>query len=233
MDQTADPHAAPVPLDPVIDGFALGAWQTNCWLIGDRDAGTCVIVDPGQTGESVVAPKLLALGLRCEAILLTHAHLDHLWAAPHLARTLDVPVHLHPDDRWIWDDPGAGLGMPPGGLAAQFGIEWDPPTERLVDLRDGQRLLLAGCEITVRHTPGHTPGSSVFLLDGVLLSGDLLFAMSVGRSDLPGGSSADLMDSIARVVLPLSDETRVCCGHGPDTTVGTERFANPFLRSIA
>src|SRR5690606_30368383 len=119
-------------------------------------------------------------------------HLDHLWAVPDLAGTLDVPVLLHPGDRWLWDDPAAGLGATMEDLCAQLGLDWDPPTGRLDDLADGQRLRFGGLSFQVRHTPGHTPGSCVFLLtdladDPVLLSGDLLFAGSVGRTDFPRG----------------------------------------------
>lgn len=220
-----------------MEGFPLGLWEANCYLLGDAEAGTCVVVDPGQDGAPAVLDRLHARDARCEAILLTHGHLDHVWAVPELAARLDVPVFLHPDDRWLWDDPAAAFG---GGMAdtlRQLGLDWDPPSDRLEDLRAGQRLTLAGMRFEVRHTPGHTPGSCVFLLgdvgaDPVLLSGDLLFAGSVGRTDFPRGSSAQQEASLAREVLVLPDETHVAPGHGPATTVGAERVANPFLRGI-
>jgi len=222
-----------------LEGFPLGMWQANCYLLGDVEEGTCVVVDPGQDATAAVEARLAARGARCEAILLTHGHLDHVWSVPDLARRLDVPVLLHPADRWLWDDPAAAFGnLPPGALRAQFGLDWDPPTERLEDLRDGQTLRLAGCALEVRHTPGHTPGSSVFLLNDtgrdapLLLSGDLIFAGSVGRTDFPRGSSDEQMASIARSVLPLPDPTVVASGHGPQTTVGEERRSNPFLRDL-
>lgn len=220
--------------------------------MGDRATGTCAIIDPGEFGAEQVPPVLERLDLACEAILLTHGHLDHFWAVPDLARSLDVPVHLHPEDRWLWDAPAAGFGVPPEQaellLRQQFGLTWDPPTERLVDLTDHQRLTVAGVEYTVRHTPGHTPGHVTFLghgLDGapvqfamgtadtsdgeVLFSGDLIFAGSVGRTDFPRGSSDQLMRSIVDTVLPLEDRTLILSGHGPDTTVGRERTTNPFV----
>jgi hydroxyacylglutathione hydrolase len=220
--------------------------------VGDRATGACALIDPGELGADQVPPVLDRLGLSCEAILLTHGHLDHLWAVPDLARTLDVPVHLHPADRWLWDHPIAAFGVPvddePRVLREQFGLQWDPPTERLVDLDDHQRLTVAGVEYRVRHTPGHTPGHVTFLghgLEGapvqfamgqadaadgdVLFSGDLLFAGSVGRTDFPRGSSEQLMRSIVETVLPLEDRTLVLSGHGPDTTVGRERATNPFV----
>jgi len=222
-----------------IEGFALGMWQANCYVLGDDELGTCVVVDPGQGGGEAVRARLAGRGARCEAILLTHGHLDHVWAVPELAAELDVPVLLHAEDRWLWDDPAAAFGqLPPGALKAQFGLDWDPPTERLEPLHDGMSLRLAGCSLQVRHTPGHTPGSSVFLLmdtgqdDPLLLSGDLIFAGSVGRTDFPRGSWDQQLASIERVVLPLPDPTVILSGHGPETTVGVERATNPFLREI-
>ncbi len=221
-----------------VEGFALGLWQANCYLVGDRDAGTAVVVDPGQDGAALVRGRLDELGVRCEAVLLTHGHLDHLWSAPDLAAQLDVPVWLHPDDRYLWDDPAAAFGsFPAGTLAAQFGLDWRPDTARLQPLADGATLTLGGVRLRVAHTPGHTPGSCVFLLldvadDPVLLSGDLLFAGSVGRTDFPRGSTAAQNASLARVVLPLDDATRVLSGHGPETTVGVERRSNPYLRGL-
>jgi glyoxylase-like metal-dependent hydrolase (beta-lactamase superfamily II) len=213
-------------------------WQANCYVVGDRDAGVAVVVDPGQDAEDIVAERLAAHGVTCEAILLTHGHLDHLWSAPALARSLDVAVFLHTEDRWLWDDPAAAFGnVPPGALKAQFGLDWEPPDERLEALSDGMTVRKGGVLFTVRHTPGHTPGSSVFLTDDVreeslLLSGDLVFAGSVGRTDFPRGSFEQQNESLARVVLPLDDDTLILSGHGPETTVGVERRTNPFLQQI-
>jgi hydroxyacylglutathione hydrolase len=219
-----------------LDGFALGAWQANCYLLGDRELGTCVVVDPGEGGERAVTAALQRRGVRCEAILLTHGHLDHVWSAPALAERLDVEVRLHADDRYLWDNPAAAFGnLPPGVLEQQFGLRWEPSAARLVPYADGEKLKHAGMTLEARHTPGHTPGSSVFLLrdgataDPLLLSGDLIFAGSIGRTDFPRGSWEDQMASIERVVLPLPDATEIHSGHGPPTTVGRERATNPFL----
>lgn len=219
-----------------VEGYVLGMWQANCYIVGDRELGSAVVVDPGQDAGATVVERLDANGVTCEAILLTHGHLDHVWSAPELANKLDVPVFLHGDDRWLWDDPASAFGnFPPGALEAQFGLDWRPPSERLETLRDEMTLELAGMSLEVRHTPGHTPGSSVFLLtdtgadDPLLLSGDLIFAGSVGRTDFPRGSFEQQNESIKRVVLPLDDATRILSGHGPETTVGEERRTNPFV----
>ncbi len=238
--------------DRFVLGVPLGRWQTNCYLIGDRDRGTGVLIDPGEHGETQ-APQLLArAGVTCEAILLTHGHLDHLWAVPSLARELDVPVLLHPDDRWLWDDPAAAFGAPPELLATQFGLEWDPPTEHLESVAGGTRLSFSGIAFDVVHNPGHTPGHVTYLgrelagvpvgfplgdaesaSDDVLFSGDLIFAGSIGRTDFPRGSTEDILRSLVETVLPLEDRTVILSGHGPDTTVGRERAPTPFLAEAA
>jgi hydroxyacylglutathione hydrolase len=235
-------------LGPALLAAPLGAWATNCSILGDLSLEEAVVVDPGQGAEEAVPALLDRLGLRPVAILLTHGHLDHLWAAPSLARGYGIPVHLHPDDAWLWASPPAAFG--PGGddLAAGFGFAgWDIDGVEVAPLSDGQRLTLAGIELSVHHTPGHTPGHVTFTtgdlagrrveLDGrsldapeqVLLAGDLLFAGSIGRTDLAGGDPPAMMRSLARTMADHGDATLVIPGHGPATTVATERASNPFL----
>ena len=232
----------------VLEAARLGAWATNCVVLGDRSRGEAVVVDPGQHGEQAVPILLERVGLRAVAVLLTHAHLDHLWAAPALARTLDVPVHLHPDDAWLWAAPEAAFGPQGAQLAAGFGFAgWDTDDVDLRPLADGQRLELAGVRLDVHHTPGHTPGHVVFTTDdlagapirlderpltaggAVLISGDLLFAGSIGRTDLAGGDPAAMTRSLAATMAGCTDATLVVPGHGDATTIGEERRANPFL----
>jgi len=232
----------------VLEAARLGLWATNCVVLGDRSTGEAVVVDPGQNGEDAVPVLLERVGLRASAILLTHAHLDHLWAAPALSRTLGIPVHLHPDDAWLWSRPEAAFGPQGAQLAAGFGFTtWDTDGVDLRPLADGQRLTLAGLTIDVHHTPGHTPGHVVFTTDDlagatlrlderpleaagpVMLSGDLLFAGSIGRTDLAGGDPGAMARSLADCMAGCTDEMLVIPGHGDATTIGAERHANPFL----
>lgn len=234
--------------DRVIIGTALGRWATNCYVLGDRSRGRAVVIDPGEGGAEWVPRVLDDAGLTCEAILLTHGHVDHFWSVPELARRLDVPVLLHRDDRWLWEDPAAGLGAIPSGMLERYlGLRWDPPTDHLEELAGDATLLCAGFRIVARHTPGHTPGHVTYLAEGVadadirfdslagpadadvLFSGDLIFAGSVGRTDFPRGDYATLLRSIVDTVLPLEDGTLILSGHGPHTTVGRERRTNPFV----
>lgn len=238
-----------MPRDRFVVGVPLGRWQTNCYVIGDRVQGRSVVIDPGETGSETVPRLLEQFEVTCEAILLSHGHLDHLWGVPGLVRALDVPVFLHPDDRWMWDDPAAGMGVPGrDGLQAMFGLEWDPPTDHLENVADGDRLTFAGIEFDVAHNPGHTPGHVTYLgrdlgqadvevalggvrqaTDQILFSGDLVFAGSIGRTDLPRGDTDAMLRSLVETVLPREDDTVILSGHGPATTVGRERSTNPFL----
>lgn len=241
--------------DLSITAVSCGRWQTNCVVVADHGSEQAIVVDPGEGAGERVPAVLERLGVEPTAVLLTHGHLDHLWAAPVLARAFDVDVHLHPADRWLWDNPGATLaaGIPADRardlLRAQLGLDWRPDADRLVDLEDDARLALAGQRIDVAHTPGHTPGSVTFLLRGVtgadvvvdvgddavapedvLVAGDFLFAGSIGRTDLPGGDHEAMLGSLRAQVPRLADDVLVLPGHGPTTTVGAERSRNPFVQ---
>jgi hydroxyacylglutathione hydrolase len=229
-------------MDAFIEEFTLGMWQANCYVLGDRSQGSAVVVDPGQDAVETVRESLARNGVTCDAILLTHGHLDHLWSSPDLSRVFDAPTFMHPADRWLWENPVLAFGeLPVESLEQQFGLRWDTDGVAVEDLADGAKIEAGGLSFEVRHTPGHTPGSCVFLLRAgagdmrpvdhdLLLSGDLLFAGSVGRTDFPRGSHEDLLASIKQQVLTLDDYTVVASGHGPRTTVGAERASNPFLR---
>jgi hydroxyacylglutathione hydrolase len=213
----------------LISGFPAGYFQTNCYLVAARPGAEAVVVDPGQEAVPGIEDLCDRHGLRPVAALLTHGHLDHVWSVAPLAGAHDVPAYVHPDDRHLLSDPLAGLE--PQARAAFGGLELQEPDE-VRELADGQVLELAGLRLTVDHTPGHTRGHVTFRLpgpQGTLLAGDLVFAGSIGRTDLPGGSPRDMLTSLASRFLTLPDETRVLPGHGPETTVGRERAGNPFL----
>lgn len=207
-----------VPLE--IERLVLGPIQANGYLVLREDGRTAVVIDPGAEPDRVIA-ALGERGVEPEAILLTHAHLDHVGGVAGVRRRWDVPIYLHPADRDLYD---AALQQ-----AAAFGLEIEepPPPDRA--LEDGQVLELAGLALEVRHSPGHSPGGVVFCAPGHAFVGDCVFAGSVGRVDLPGGDAGTLLASIREKILSLPDDTVVWPGHGPETTVGREAESNPFL----
>ena len=214
----------------LIDSVSLWLAQTNCYVVAPEAGGPAVVVDAPPDPDGVGA-LLRKHDLTPVALLLTHAHIDHLGGAGAVSRGMAVSAYLHPDDAWLAEAPEVQLrsllGMVPEGDFA--------PPEQYVDLVDGQKLELAGTGLEVLHTPGHTPGHCCFLLDSeqVLFSGDQLFAGSVGRTDLPGGDTEELFRSMKDRILPLDDAVEVLPGHGPATTIGRERRANPFLQGLA
>lgn len=211
----------------ILEGYTVGAFQSNTYVVAARAGDGCVVVDPGQDAEPIVAERLAAHGLSLEAVLLTHGHIDHIWSAAVVADPAGVPAYIHPADRYMLDDPGAALGRLGMGRF-DIGVPAD-----VRDIADGDVFNFGGVRLEARHTPGHTPGHCVFITDGIVLSGDLIFAGSIGRTDFPGGSLEELMESIKRVILPMDDDVVVLSGHGPETTVGRERASNPFVLAEA
>jgi len=222
----------------LIAGFPAGSFQANCYVLAAEPGGPCVVVDPGQDAIARLEPLLAEHGLRPAAVILTHGHLDHTASAGEFCRGLDVPAYLHPDDEYMLDDPLAALsaelraalaGMPIAGLR--------PPT--VLALTDLLTPGLADLPLIIDHTPGHTGGSVVLRLAGdgdrpeVLLTGDTLFAGSIGRTDLPGGSEAQELGSIHDRLLTRPDDAVVLPGHGPSSTIGAEKAGNPFLTASA
>lgn len=224
----------------LIAGFPAGAWGTNCYVVAPAAGEECVIIDPGHLATQGVEDTLAKHRLKPVAVILSHGHLDHVASVVPVCGAHDVPAWIHPQDRFMLTDPEKALGRAVGTqLMGELTIG-EP--DDLRELADGSALALAGLEFSVAHAPGHTKGSVTFRLPGpggnsdvpaVLFSGDLLFAGSVGRTDLPGGSTAELYESLARVCLPLDDSTVVLSGHGPQTTIGRERAANPYLGEAA
>jgi glyoxylase-like metal-dependent hydrolase (beta-lactamase superfamily II) len=208
----------------IIESFPIGPLQANCTLLGDKETGEAVIIDPGAEVDRIYR-RLGELGLTLKQILLTHAHLDHAGVAVKLKRLTGAPILLHEGDLPLWQSMGqqaAWLGMDTP--------EIEPPDAFLVD---GQIVGLTNYPAQVICTPGHTQGSiSLYLAaQKLLIAGDTLFAGSIGRTDLPGGDYSQIMHSIRYRLLTLPHETRVICGHGPATTIGREWSDNPFLRA--
>jgi len=223
----------------LLTGFPAGMLQCNCYVLAARAGSDAIIVDPGQRAMGRIREILDENRLTPSAVLLTHGHVDHIWSAQKVADTYGCPVYIHPEDRFMLTDPIKGFGPAVVGKLARlaFGVLFSEP-KQVVELdRDGDKLDLGGITVTVDHTPGHTRGSVVFRIsDGpadLAFTGDTLFKQSVGRTDLPGGSGRDLLDSIVTKLLVLDDDTVVLPGHGPQTTIGAERRTNPFLEGLS
>lgn len=214
----------------LVDREVLWLAQTNTWVIAPHPGGPAVVIDAPPDPEGII--RLLERNdLQLEALIVTHGHVDHMGAASSVADIHGATVFVHPDDDFLSLEPKRQVvslfgGMVPGTFE---------PLRVRATIAHGDRLLLAGIEIEIRHTPGHTPGHCCVHLptEGWLFSGDQLFAGSIGRTDLPGGSYETLLDSMATQVLTLPDEVRVFPGHGPETTIGRERVSNPFLIGLA
>lgn len=227
-------------------GFPAAAFGTNCYIVAPAAGEECLIVDPGVGVEEAVRETLAEHRLRPAAVLLTHGHLDHVYAVTPLCGGRTA-AYIHGQDRYRLQDPLASLGPQLLAMVEQeFGRKatWQEP-EDVVEITGGQRLDLAGLAVDVLHAPGHTEGSVMFgvphVPDGItaqvdvrttVLSGDVLFAGSIGRTDLPGGSGEAMQRSLREVVLPLPDTTLVLPGHGPATTMGHERGSNPYLQGL-
>ena len=215
----------------LIAGFPAGSFAANCYIVASEPGAECLIIDPGQDAEPGIAEIIASHRLQPAAVLATHGHIDHIWSVAPVCGARNIPAYIHPDDRGLLSDPARGLSL----LAGQQlfgGITFTEPDD-VRELTHGMTLDLAGVSLVVDHAPGHTPGSVTFRLPGTMFTGDLLFAGSIGRTDLPGGDYQTILDSLARVCLPLPDETVVLAGHGPQTTIGAERASNPFLAGLA
>jgi glyoxylase-like metal-dependent hydrolase (beta-lactamase superfamily II) len=215
----------------LVVGFPAGPWQTNCWVVAPGPGQECVVIDPGYGAEQPLDDTLREHHLQPVAVILSHGHVDHTWSVVPVCGAKGVPAWIHPDDRGQLDDPLGAMGVPPG--TPLFGRLTFGEPDDVRELADGAVLDLAGLDLSVEHAPGHTPGSVTFCAGGEMFSGDLLFAGSIGRTDLPGGSTEEISRSLARVCLPKDDETVVRPGHGPTTTIGAERASNPFLLDVA
>ena len=206
-----------------IVSFTLGPAQTNAYLVADPETKDAAVIDPSWDGR-LILNAAQKREWRIGHLWYTHAHFDHIGGAAAIADALNpLPlVALHPNDHVLWRAGGGG---------AFFGFEIDPGPEPTIDFVDGMKLRLGNVEFEIRFTPGHTPGHCILYVPSAqtCFCGDLIFAGSVGRTDLPGGDWNALEKSIREQVYTLPDETRLLSGHGPVTTVGEEKTSNPFV----
>lgn len=211
----------------LIDSFAVGPLACNCSVVADLTSRRAVVIDPGGDIQKIRA-RLTRHAVQLDAILLTHAHIDHVAAARQLQSETNAPVRAHPQDRFLLQMLGV--------QAAMIGLPMTSGPEAVFDLVEGSVVPLAPAAFRVIHTPGHSPGGVSLLLEGdgpsVLFSGDTLFQGGIGRSDLWGGDQDLLIRSIRDRLFTLDPSVRVIAGHGPETTIGDEREANPFVRAV-
>jgi glyoxylase-like metal-dependent hydrolase (beta-lactamase superfamily II) len=218
----------------LIAGFPAGSWATNCYVVASDPGEPCIIIDPGQESIDGVHDLIREHRLAPAAVLLTHGHIDHVWSVAPLSSEFGIPALIHADDRYRLVDPaGTSIAAAREQLMAMTknSLELTEPSDVRL-LEDEQVVELAGMSFTVRHAPGHTEGSVVFEVDDVMFSGDVLFAGSIGRTDLPGGSHEQMIESLRRVIVPAPDDLTVLPGHGAHTTIGAERASNPYLRPL-
>jgi hydroxyacylglutathione hydrolase len=205
----------------IVRGIVVGVFAENCWIVGSRNTGEAVAIDPGDQPEEILA-LARDMGVKIKAIANSHAHIDHIMGVRGVQEASGAKFYLHAGDLEIARSAASGA-------ARMMGIEMEPPPEPDALLNDGDEVEVAGVKLTVLHTPGHTPGSLSFYTEGMLFSGDTLFRGSIGRTDLPGGDYRQEMSSIVDRLLTLPDETVVLPGHMQETKIGIEKQTNPFV----
>ncbi len=215
----------------LIASFAAPAFATNCWIIAPGEGQECVVIDPGMPDVSFEILKICQEHhLKPIATLVTHGHLDHTFSVFPVCDGYGIPAYIHTEDRVLLKHPEKALSQ----VFAQSleGMVFSEPAD-VRELRNGDILDLAGMSISAVHAPGHTRGSIMYSIsDEVLISGDVLFAGSIGRTDQPTGSPKDMENTLKKKILPLPDEMRVLPGHGEETTIGRERRVNPYLKNL-
>jgi hydroxyacylglutathione hydrolase len=227
----------------LIAAFPAGPWGTNCYVAATGPGAECVVIDPGKDAGPDVERVVREHRLKPVAVLVTHGHVDHMWSVAPVAGTYDATAWIHPQDRHLLADPMQGMSRETTAMMLGGDYQFAEPDD-VRELSDLQSLELAGLSFVVDHTPGHTQGSVTFRtpygaaqgaadVSEVLFSGDLLFAGSIGRTDLPGGDHPAMLRSLRDKVLPLADDIVVLPGHGEQTSIGRERATNPFLQDLS
>lgn len=205
----------------IFKGFGVGPMDANCYIIGDEKTKEAAVVDPGAEGRRILG-RLEKLGLKCKYIILTHGHVDHVGALNEVREATAADVLIHKEDAGMLISPAQNLSLFMGSVL-KF-----KEAERLLEDRD--KIQVGDVIMEVLHTPGHTPGGICLVVPGEgIITGDTLFAGSVGRSDFPGGSHDVLINSVKTRLLVFPDDTMVYPGHGPASTIGSEKKYNPFL----
>ena len=215
----------------LIRSFPAPMFATNCWVIAPAAGGECIIVDPGMPDISADIEMIIEENrLKPVAAFITHGHLDHTFSIKPLADGYDIPTYIHSEDRRYIADPS---GIHGAEFISQLdGLVFEEPLN-VSEVKNGATLDLLGMKIEVIHAPGHTRGSVMFKInEEILISGDVLFAGSIGRTDLPTGSASDMKSTLINKVLTLSDDLRVLPGHGSETSIKFERKNNPYLKEL-
>ncbi|MEI6869547.1 MAG: MBL fold metallo-hydrolase [Actinomycetota bacterium] len=216
----------------LVRSFPAPMFATNCWVIAPGEGAECIIVDPGMPDISREIEMIIEEHrLKPVSALLTHGHLDHTFSIKPLADGYNIPAYIHSEDRRFIADPSGIHGEQ--FMAQLAGMNFTEPLE-VKELKNSAILELVGMKIVAIHAPGHTRGSLMFTInDELLISGDVLFAGSIGRTDLPTGSAKEMTETLKSKVLTLNDDLRVLTGHGPETTMKFERKNNPYLKELA
>jgi glyoxylase-like metal-dependent hydrolase (beta-lactamase superfamily II) len=221
-----------------IKSFGAGPWQTNCYVVAASPNSECLIIDPGMGSAPGIREIITEHNLKPVATMLTHGHIDHMWSIFPVASGYGIPAYIHGDDRFLLNDPGAGVSTETRNalmeMMAADDIFAEPEDTR--EVTDAMSLELAGMKFTIRHAPGHTQGSILFEFEADrkhIFTGDVLFAGAIGRTDLPGSSPQAMDASLRDVVLNLADSALVFPGHGPASDMATEKANNQYLLRIA
>ena len=215
----------------LIDSFAAPMFATNCWVLATEPGSECVVIDPGMPDVSLQLEAMLQQhNLKPVAVIATHGHLDHTFSIQPIADGYEIPAYIHSEDRAYLSSPEKLLGAE--FAATVSAMDFSEPAE-MRELRNGEVVELVGLSFKAIHAPGHTRGSLMFeVSDQVLVSGDVLFAGSIGRTDLPTGSAKEMEETLRKKVIPLSDHLQVLPGHGSRTTMAHERKTNPYLKNL-